>query len=68
MKTEIKVYTIICDGCKKDICEGTEFCGFNDVEAACLDESEWITIEDNHYCPDCYHYDDNDNLVIPSRL
>lgn len=27
-------------------------------------ESDWIKEEHNHYCPDCYEYDDDDNLII----
>ena len=36
-----------------------------------LNEENWIKDEDNpgtHYCPDCYEYDDDDNLVIIKKL
>lgn len=73
MIKEIKMYTIICDGCGKNVCEGSEYAGWDDVDYVwdTADEENWIKDEDNpgtHYCPDCYEYDDDDNLVIIKKL
>lgn len=66
MIKEEKMFTIICDGCGRDVCEGTEFSAWNDAgyvqdEAK---EENWINEDDKHYCPDCYEYDDDDNLFV----
>lgn len=29
-----------------------------------FEEENWIEDNGKHYCPDCYSYDDDDNLVI----
>jgi hypothetical protein len=61
----IDTWTIICDNCGKDLCEGDEFSGWNDQEFL-LDgaiEAGW-NIDGGDYCDECFTYDDNDNLVI----
>jgi len=66
MIKEVTMYTVICDNCGKDLCEGQEFSCWNDDLTAheLAMEENWIKEESKHYCPDCYDYDDNDNLVI----
>jgi hypothetical protein len=56
------MYTIICDGCGKDVCEGTEYSGWNDkayLEDVAL-EDLWIIRDDENYCPDCWEWDEED--------
>ncbi len=73
MIKELKMYTIICDGCGKDVCNGSEYSGWDDVDYVwdTADEESWIKNEDyddtHHYCPECYEYDDDDNLVIKQK-
>lgn len=66
-------YTCTCDNCG-------EYYGTADVHTLYLpdessmksvmgDEDEWHTLHekgntDKHYCPKCYSFDDNDQLVI----
>jgi hypothetical protein len=66
MIKEIPMYTAICDGCGKDSNEGAEYSAWNDQGFAfeCAQEDNWIEHEHNHYCPDCYHYDDEDELIL----
>ena len=69
MKTNVEMFTVTCDNCKKDFedeyngysCYGD----FNDAwENA--SESGWVNGDDydTHYCPNCYSFNDNDELVI----
>lgn len=66
MTKEIKMHTVICDNCGKDAFEESEYAGFNDQSFAldCAKEEGYVEHEHNHYCIDCYEYDDNDEFVI----
>jgi hypothetical protein len=66
MIQEVTMFTIICDGCGKDVFDGTEYSGF-DYEPYVVDvaiEGNWHVEDGEHYCTDCYEYDDEDNLII----
>lgn len=66
MIQEITMYTILCDACGKDVCDGTEYSAWNDVryvEDAAM-EDNWHVEDGKHYCPDCHEYDDEDNFII----
>lgn len=64
-------YTILCDSCSIDLFANEEHSGYNDREFV-LEIAQglnWLEYENDdgdfkHYCPDCYLYDDNDNLII----
>lgn len=66
MIKEVKMYTVICDNCGKDSNEGTEYsCWVDESQAEeVATNSDWLKEEDKHYCPDCYFYDDGDNLIL----
>lgn len=66
MYKEIIMYTVICDNCGKDSSDDSEYSGWNDKEYAwdCADADNWIEKDEKHYCPNCYSYDENDNLII----
>lgn len=66
MIQEVKMYTVICDNCKKSADDDTSYSGWNDKDYAqdVATEADWIKENDNDYCPDCYSYDDEDNLII----
>jgi len=70
MVKEITMYTVICDNCGKDSNEGCEYAGWSDkgyaVDVA-IDGAGFIKNDDNHYCPKCYEYDDNDEIVIKEK-
>lgn len=66
MIKEILMYTVVCNNCGKDVNEGADFCAWNDKGFAqdVAAEAGWIKDGDEHYCPDCVSYDDDDNMVI----
>ncbi|MEK9157712.1 MAG: hypothetical protein AAB638_00835 [Patescibacteria group bacterium] len=67
MIKKVEMYTVVCDNCGKDVCEGEEYSAWNDSDYAreIATESGWHeTDDDKHYCPDCFTFDDNDNLIL----
>lgn len=62
-------YGIVCDGC------GKQFDGIDDSQywddigflEQVSDESGWIKIGNKHYCPNCYHYDENLDKYVPNK-
>lgn len=66
MIKELKMYTVVCDKCGISADDGTEYSCWSDESFAwdVASDSSWIEEQDKHYCPDCYFYDDNDNLII----
>lgn len=69
MVKEVKMFTVICDNCGVDVNDGAEYSCWNDEGYAeeIAEASGWITIEDKHYCPECFTFDDDDNLVTIER-
>ena len=64
----IQMFTVKCDNCGKSF-EDTHqgFCAWNDADGAetYAIDSGWLKEEaDTHYCPDCYYFDDYDNLTL----
>lgn len=60
-------YCAKCDNCGADWSDDYNgFTAFGDKGQMedHLNESEWHSEDDKDYCPDCYHFDDDDNLVI----
>ena len=66
MLKEVKMYTVVCDNCGKDVNKDAEYSALNDKRHAeeVAMESDWIKENDKNYCPDCFTYDDDDNLLI----
>ena len=66
MIQETTMYTVVCDGCGKDSTADSEYSawGCKMYAADVAMEANFINEGDEHYCPDCYSYDDEDNLVI----
>ena len=66
MLKEVTMYTVVCDNCGADSNEGGEYSCWTDGETAKEHamNSEWIKEGNNHYCPNCFTYDDDDKLVI----
>lgn len=62
------MFTIKCDNCGKlfeDSHQG--FCAWTTESGAWENASDsgWIRDKEGvHYCPDCYFFDDDDNLVL----
>lgn len=66
MLKEVKMYTVVCDNCGKDVNKDAEYSAWNDKRRAeeVATESDWIKENDKNYCPNCFTYDDDDNLLI----
>lgn len=69
MVKQVTMFTIICDNCGRDVNEGQEYSCWNDKGYAedIAMEADWIKEDDKHFCPDCYTYDDDDNLIIKEK-
>jgi len=69
MIKEIKMFTIICDNCGKDVCDGEEFSCWNDEGYVkdCASDADWVEHNNGDYCPNCYEYDDNDELIFKTK-
>jgi len=70
MTQEITMYTIKCDNCGElfeDKHDG--FCAWVDINSAkfLANDSDWTQEGNKDYCPNCYEYDDNDNLVLKQK-
>lgn len=67
---EVIMHALVCDNCGQQGVEESEVAGWDDKDWALTEaaESGWLTIDgnnyDKHYCPKCYKYDENDNLII----
>ncbi len=70
MVKEVKMYTIVCDGCGCDVNEDSGYSCWSDVEhnEEIANDSDWMKVGDKHYCNDCFEYDDNDELVLTPPL
>ena len=66
MILKVEMFTVRCDNCGKLSGDDAEYSCWND-ESTALDmasESDWIIEDDKHYCPDCYSYNDEDELTL----
>lgn len=62
MFIEKPIYKVICDKCKKDSTDGTEYAGWTDKGTA-LDvayDADFTEVGDKHYCSDCYEMLDDE--------
>ena len=66
MIQKVEMFTVICDNCGEDAGTDSDYSCWNDKSAALEDakESGWIEHKELHYCPKCWSYDDEDNLVL----
>lgn len=68
MIIEMTMYGCKCDNCGKQWeDEDMGFVAFTDdsgIKSYLDEDGEWHTEDDKHYCPECWSYDDEDNLVI----
>ena len=66
----LTMYSVVCDRCRKTFGEDDGIIAWTDIcstrEQAM--ESEWVEIGDNHYCPDCYEYDDELDECVPKMI
>ena len=66
MIKEVTMYTVICDNCCKDVCENEQYSAWNckDFVESIAKDCDWYCEHGDHYCRDCYEYDDDGNLIV----
>ena len=67
MKVKVESYKIVCDCCGETFHDGNDFVCFSDDPDGGLIRDEaltanWREIDGKHYCPDCWRWDDDDNI------
>jgi len=66
MIKEVKMYTLICDRCGKDVNEDCDISAWSDIEPS-IDNAYnegWCLEDDKHYCPNCYDVDDDGFMTV----
>lgn len=63
---KVEMFTVVCDNCKESADEGTDYSCWNDENGAkdVAMEAGFIKENGNDYCPKCYSYNDEDELII----
>jgi len=67
MIQEKTFYGCKCDACGQFLPSEWDDAAYYDNEEfveQLAKDSDWITARGKHYCPDCYHYGDNDELIL----
>ena len=69
MKVKVESFKIVCDCCGETFHDGNDFvCYTDDADGSQINEEAesagWIEIGDEHFCPDCFSFGDDDNIVI----
>lgn len=54
-------YNLQCDHCG---CMADDDLWHPDLESACESADGWLIMNNKHYCPNCWQYDDEDNILI----
>lgn len=70
MLKEIKVYTIVCDNCGANLCDESEYCGWNETDyiKEIAENEGWKEIDGNNYCPDCWRWnEDADGFITNNK-
>jgi hypothetical protein len=63
---KLQMYTCVCDCCGVSADEDTDYSCWNDESVArdVAMNADWLVEKGMDYCPKCYYYDDEDNLVL----
>lgn len=64
----VTMYSVVCDRCGKTF-EADDSVAWTDKQSARFYalESEWKEIDNKHYCPDCYEFDDELDEYVPKK-
>jgi hypothetical protein len=63
----VEMFGCNCDNCNRqwEHCEGWTCMPDSSLVSESIDEADWHQTEDGlTYCPYCYHFDDQDNLIV----
>lgn len=65
----VTMYSVICDRCGK-LFEADDSVAWTDKQSARFYalESEWKEIDNKHYCPDCYEFNDELDEYVPKLI
>jgi len=66
MIQKVEMFTVKCDNCGKLSGDDADYSCWND-ESTALDtasEAGWINHKENDYCPECWSYDEDDEIVL----
>lgn len=69
MIRQVTMFEVVCDGCGEKWSNWDGICAYADqdhTEQSARD-SEWEEKGGEHYCPNCYSIDDNDNIVFKTN-
>ena len=69
---KVEMFAAKCDNCKCEVFENSDFSCYSNPEQVRdeISNADWHEtdykkpLESKHYCPDCFEFDDNDELVI----
>lgn len=67
MILERTFYSVECDGCGCDLEVdefGDTFCDDKQSVKDIAKDCGWIEVRGKHYCEECHHYGDNDELIL----
>lgn len=66
MIKEVTMYTVVCDGCGKDVNADNDISCWNDTGYLndIAYDAGWERLEGKHYCPECFEYDNDDDTII----
>ena len=64
MIEKVEMYSAVCDNCGVVCGEGVVAWNDKGYTKEVAVDSNWAVADDKCYCPKCYSYDDEDNLVI----
>ena len=66
MIKKVTMFTVLCDRCGKDACEGTDWSCWDSPEAVRECSSEgWENIDEKDYCPACLTWNEDESELIP---
>lgn len=63
---KVEMFTVICDNCQESADKGTDYSCWNDENQAkdVAMEANFTNENGLDYCPKCYEYNDEDELII----
>lgn len=66
----VTLYEGVCDGCGKQLeyDDGAITAWGDKLDVSeLMQDSDWLEINDKHYCPDCYEYNDELDEYVPKK-
>ena len=63
---KVEMFTVICDNCQESADKDSDYSSWSDENQAkeVAMEAEFVQVDNEHYCPKCYEYNDEDELIV----